>query len=77
MIRPTVEQVSAAGGVFAFENRPRPHPRDSNQNTEQYDCYEIPNQPVLNGVLSTQNNYDHAAAYQNVDVANFCLGLRE
>jgi hypothetical protein len=67
--RPTVEQVQAAGGILAFQNRPRPHPRDSNQNTHQYDCYEIPNQTILNGILSTANNYDHVVGYQHVDVA--------
>jgi hypothetical protein len=69
--RPTVEDIQAAGGILAFQSRPSPRPRDSNQSTDQYDCYEIPNQSVLNGVLSTGNNYDHVAAYQHVDVAYF------
>jgi hypothetical protein len=71
MIRPTVGEVQAAGGIAAFQNRHRARPRDANQSTLQYDCYEIPNQTVLNDLLDMGDNYDHAVGYQHVDVAYF------
>jgi hypothetical protein len=66
-MRPTVADVQNRGGIAAYAARgKRSAPRDANENTSQPDCYEIPNSTVLSGVLSTSNNYDHVAAYQDV-----------